>query len=128
MLLNILIHGEGSVYNVGGPAMTTPNGHGIGNLSGETAIIQLARKLGEIMKVPVKLPGGSVMTGSGPGGGGRAMRGDNGLPGAPAHVGLDLGRYLREFQKDHWVSLDDGLRRTIEWHRQMAGAKAMVAA
>jgi nucleoside-diphosphate-sugar epimerase len=122
MLLNILIRGEGAVYNVGGPAMGVGRGnHGYGNLNGETPIIELARKIGAIMKVPVKIPGGF---------GGHSARaiGAGGLPGAPAHVGLDLGRYTREFNKEHWVSLDDGLRHTIEWHRQMAGVKAMVAA
>ena len=114
MLLNILVHGEGSVYNVGGPAMIQS-----ANVNGEVAIVQLARKIGQIMGVPVKAPSA---------GGNAARSTGHGMPGAPAHVGLDLARYLREFPKDHWVSMDDGLRRTIEWHRQLAGAKAMVAA
>lgn len=114
MLLNILVHGEGAVYNVGGPATFQSK-----NVSGEVAILQLARKIGDIMKVPVRAPSA---------GGNAARSTGHGMPGAPAHVGLDLSRYLREFNKETWVSMDDGLRRTIEWHRQLSGAKAMVAA
>jgi UDP-glucuronate decarboxylase len=117
MLLNILLHGEGAVYNVGGPASIGKVNY---NLSGETAIIQLARRIGELMRVPVKMP---PLGHHGP----RASQAA-GMPGAPAHVGLDLGRYMREFDKQTWVSLDDGLKRTIEWHRLIAGATAMVAA
>jgi len=121
MLLNILLHGNGAVYNVGGPAMNTGrNGATYSNLNGETTIGQLARKIGDVMKVPVKVPGGYGAVA-------RAMS-SSGLPGAPAHVGLDLARYLREFPKEQWVSIDDGIKRTIEWHRQLAGAKARVAA
>lgn len=113
MLLNILLHGEGAVYNVGGPALVGDSR----NLNGEVAIAQLARKIGDLMKVPVRGGLDRRTSYSGPA-----------IVGAPQHVGLDLSRYVREFAKEHWVSLDDGLRRTIEWHRQLTGAKGLVAA
>lgn len=119
MLLNILLHGEGAIYNVGGPAMNERMGSAIGNINGETTIIALARKIGEIVKVPVKVP---VISKA------RSSYTGSALAGAPLHVGLDLGRYLREFGKDAWVPLDDGLRRTIEWHRALASTKGLVAA
>ena len=114
MLLNILLHGEGAVYNVGGQAV---NGaaHGY-NLNGESTVLSLAKKIGQIMGVEVRTPGY------------KGARVGSAVAGAPDHAALDMSRYCREFGKDAWVSLDDGLRRTIEWHRHMAVAKAMVAA
>jgi nucleoside-diphosphate-sugar epimerase len=117
MLLNILLQGAGSVYNVGGQAsLTGRNGVTWNNTVGEVSILALAKKIGKITDAVVSESGY------------KGARGGSALPGAPAHTGLDMSRYCREFPKEDWVSLDDGLRRTIEWHRHMAGAKAMVAA
>src|SRR5262245_17074222 len=116
MLLNILLRGVGSVYNVGGPAsLTRRNGETWNNTVGEMSILALAKKIGQIAGVEVRAQSYKGRSGSD-------------MPGAPAHAGLDIGRYTREFPKEHWVSLDDGLRHTIAWHRQLAGAKTMVAA
>ncbi len=91
MLLNILLHGRHAIYNVGG--------------IGEISIAHLARKISEITKTPMKIP--------------RNM--GAAIEGAPAHVGLDLSRYTREFGPKKFVQLDEGLARTIEWHRALSG-------
>lgn len=116
MLLNILISGEGAVYNVGG----SPHGSN-GNLNNETAILTLARKIGEIIKVPVKMPGGTKFAY-------QTRIVGAGVPGAPDHVAVDIGRWTREFGDKEFIGLDDGLRRTIAWHRALAGEKVGVAA
>jgi len=41
------------------------------------------------------------------------------VAGAPAEVRLDLGRVEREFGKTSYVSLEEGLRATIDWQRGM---------
>ena len=46
---------------------------------------------------------------------------DKGDPAAPNEVRLDIGRYEAEFGKHGFVTLDEGLRRSIEWHREMMG-------
>ena len=40
-------------------------------------------------------------------------------PAAPREVRLDVGRYEAEFGKREFVTLDEGLRRSIEWHREL---------
>lgn len=126
MLLQILLHGEGSVYNVGGPAMT--NGQGVGNISGETSIVTLAKRIGDIVKVPVRVPANST-SGSGMTGVMRtsAISSNGGSPGAPLHVGLDISRWVREFGEKPFITLDDGLRRTVEWHKAMADGGRVAA-
>lgn len=126
MLLNVLVHGEQIVYNVGGPAMNV-GGSG-SNLNGEISIVTLARRIGDYMKVPVKVPSDSVR-GGGLSGVVRTsdVRSRGGIDGAPMHVGVDIGRYVREFPKETFVQIDEGLKRTIEWHRAMA-EKGLVAA
>lgn len=93
MLLSILIRGRQAVYNVGG--------------EGETSVLSLARKIADLMKVPAHAPRGL----------GVAMNG------SPSHVTLDLGRYKREFGKQIFVPLAQGLERTIEWHRALETAR-----
>ena len=43
------------------------------------------------------------------------------LGGAPATVRLDVSRVEAEFGKSSYTGLEDGLRRTIEWQRQLYG-------
>jgi nucleoside-diphosphate-sugar epimerase len=106
MLLNILIRGEQALYNVGGPAYNTGRGgETVGNMVGEISIVVLARKIGEILKVPVRLP--------------KIASGTDG--GAPSHVGLDNGRYVREFGDKHYVDLKQGLPLTVAWHQMLHG-------
>jgi len=41
------------------------------------------------------------------------------VAGAPEEVRLDLTRPETEFKKTNYVNLEDGLRATIEWQRQL---------
>lgn len=95
MLLNILERGEQPVYNVGGAS--------------ETSIAGLAKKIADESRASIRLPRASGDAGSG----------------APAHVKLDISRYVREFGQPEFVPLDEGIRRTIAWYRK---AYAMEAA
>lgn len=92
MLLLILMRGQRPVYNVGG--------------EGETTVLSLARK------IAAKIPGTEVKV---PRGMGYANAG------APAHVTLDMSRTKQEFKKFAFVSIDEGLDRTIAWHRALEG-------
>lgn len=98
MILNILLRGKQSVYNVGG--------------HGEISIVGLARKIGDAMKVPVRVPRNVTQSESG----------------APPHVTVDMSRYCREFGTPTLVSLDAGLPWTIAWHRALVGHRSKVAA
>jgi nucleoside-diphosphate-sugar epimerase len=120
MLLNLLLHGECPIYNVGGPGQAGTS-HDYGNINGATAILTLARKVGELMKVPVKMPGGQKFAY-------QTRIGGSGVPGAPDHVAVDISRYLREMGDKAFVPLDEGLKHTIAWHRMLAGEKVGVAA
>jgi UDP-glucuronate decarboxylase len=91
MLFNVLLHGDRGIYNVGGKE--------------EVSIIQLAKKIGNILKVPVKTPRNSATS----------------LPGSPLHVGLDMSRFENEFGPIPYVGLETGLVNTISWHKQLAG-------
>lgn len=88
MLLRILTGGTQAVYNVGGPH--------------ECSIAGLAKKIADFGGAAYRLPRNS----------------GNASNGAPAHVKLDISRYVREFGTPEFVSLDDGLRRTIDWYRR----------
>ena len=64
---------------------------------------ELARLIGKIMKVPVSVP-----------------KVNAGIPGAPASVRLDLGRLLAEYDKMNFIGLEEGLERTVAWHKNLA--------
>lgn len=92
MLLNIWLHGQFEVYNVGGKSKTT--------------IASLARKIGELCNgIEVGIPYCS----------------SSGYNGAPDNVSIDTRLIEGEFPKSSWVSLDEGLKRTIEWQRMLYG-------
>lgn len=88
MMWNIFLHGKHTTYNVGGIS--------------RTSIAKLATTIAEIMRVPVEFPAGlpEISTKTN---------------GAPSDVSINISRYLSEFQKKAFVSLGDGLRKTIEW-------------
>lgn len=71
------------------------------NLGGnsQTTIAGLAQKIGKIMNVPVIFPNTKT-----------------GVSGAPADVKLDMARVKNEFGKSDYISLDDGLKRTVDWY------------
>lgn len=90
VMWDILLFGKKSIYNVGGFSVTT--------------IASLAKKIGKSLNAKVIIP-----------------KKDQKITGAPENVRLDLGEVSREFKKDRkdYVSLDEGLRRTIEWQKEL---------
>jgi len=74
------------------------------NIGGHSTVTigDLARLVGQIVGVPVSFPAQSAE-----------------VAGAPEEVRLDLTRPETEFKKTKYVSLEDGLRATIEWQRQL---------
>jgi nucleoside-diphosphate-sugar epimerase len=76
-------------------------GHGV------LLIREVAEKIGVQLGVPVKLPETAKP-----------------LEGAPAEVGIDMGLFEREFGRLKYVDFDEGLRRTIAWHRRERPAGA----
>ncbi|MBL9182384.1 MAG: NAD-dependent epimerase/dehydratase family protein [Verrucomicrobiaceae bacterium] len=74
---------------------------------GVLLIREVAEKIGAQLGVPVKLPETAKP-----------------LEGAPAEVGIDMGLFEREFGRLKYVDFDEGLRRTIAWHRRERPAGA----
>ncbi len=87
ILWHILLKGNDAIYNVGGMSKTT--------------IAELANKIGEYTGVPVVFPEDSKKT----------------LTGAPDDVCLNMEKAKNEFGKSEYVSLDEGLKNTIEWQK-----------
>ena len=87
MLLNILTKNNYSTYNVGGKSIIS--------------IKDLATKIGQQMKVDVKVPNISKSS----------------IKGAPEFVGLNLSRIEKEFGIEKYVGIDQGLENTIQWIR-----------
>jgi len=88
IMWHILLYGKEPVYNVGGKSRTT--------------IADLARQIGEILKVPVIFPSES-----------------DDIKGAPGDVFLDMSLVERDFKKTDYVPFDIGLARTIEWQKAL---------
>lgn len=88
MMWNIILNGKDSLYNVGGVS--------------ETTIADLARKIGEMTGATVQIPAAK----------------EQALIGAPADVVLDLEKIRKEFGINDFISLDEGLKRTISWQKQ----------
>lgn len=76
--------------------------YNVGGIS-TVKIGELARLIGKAMKVPVSVPGVNA-----------------GIAGAPAAVKLDLGRLLAEYKKKNFIGLEEGLERTVAWHKNLA--------
>ena len=90
MLFAILLHArQHTVYNVGGRSRVT--------------IAELAQAVAALLDVPAVIPDSD----------------DGAMAGAPSEVALDIDRYCREFGKPAFVDLQDGLARTIAWHRHL---------
>lgn len=90
MIWDILLFGEKPIYNVGGFSTTT--------------IGSLGKQIGKELDVKVTMP-----------------KKDEKLIGAPEDVRLDMSKVTKEFKKSKkdYVSLGDGLKNTIEWHREI---------
>lgn len=98
MLTNILMKGQQAVYNVGGVSSTT--------------ICGLAQRIGRMTNATVRIPRNMAPA----------------LDGSPSRVVLSMSRYSREFGEPDYVSWEDGLERTVAYHRQLLGEKVVVAA
>ena len=68
----------------------------------KTTIRYMAETIGHLMHVPVIIPEES-----------------HGLAGSPTDVCVDISRYEYEFGKKRFISLDEGLKRTIEYQKEM---------
>ena len=77
------------------------------NIGGHSTVTigDLAQLIGNIIGVPVAFPSTQSE-----------------VAGAPEEVRLDLSRVEVEFDKHNYVSLEDGLRATIEWQRGLYAA------
>jgi UDP-glucuronate decarboxylase len=69
-----------------------------------TSILELARLIGDELHKKVRLPE-VVQT----------------LAGNPKNVNISLTKYLNEFKKNNFVSLEDGIKETIKWQKQLYG-------
>ena len=87
ILWNIMLDGADAIYNVGGLS--------------RISIRELTLKIGEYLNAPVVLPTDIP----------------KGLAGAPEDVSLDMAKAKREFGKNVYIDLTEGLRRTIEWQK-----------
>jgi nucleoside-diphosphate-sugar epimerase len=67
-----------------------------------TTIRELAEKIGKYLDAPVILPS-KIQD----------------MAGAPEDVYLDMTKVQEEFNKIEYVILDEGLKNTIEWQRQL---------
>src|SRR3989344_4288440 len=85
----ILIDGKEPIYNVGGQSKTT--------------IRELAKKIGKNLNASVTFP----------------KKNENKLAGAPEDVWLNMTKVEKEFGKNDYVSLEDGLARTINWQKEL---------
>ena len=90
IMWHILLSGKEPVYNVGGKSRTT--------------IADLARRIGDILNVPVVFPAKS-----------------DDIKGAPVDVFLDMFLVERDFKKKDYFPFDIGLARTIEWQKALYG-------
>ena len=76
------------------------NIYNVGGMS-HTTIADLATLIGENLKVSVVFP-----------------EEEQGMRGAPGEVFVDMSRATSEFGKKNFVSLENGLARTIAWYRE----------
>lgn len=91
IMWNILLSGKEATYNVGGTSTIN--------------IANLGREIGSILDVPVIIPK-------------EKSKGEKqALSGAPLDVSLDLTKIKKEFGKKNFVSLEKGLKKTIEWQK-----------
>ena len=87
MMWNILLHGKETVYNVGGKSHTT--------------ILNLAQLIGNKLSKEVIVPKDDSKS----------------VAGNPNIVNISIEKYMSEFNKQNFITLDDGLDMTIDWQR-----------
>ena len=95
MLLNVLLHGKHFVYNIGG--------------NETVSILELARMISKITGSKYSIPEHS----------------EHSLMSAPETVKLDISRVIEEFKISEFVSLKEGLKRTIGWNKDLISKGAL---
>jgi len=77
------------------------------NIAGKESVTikSLAKKIAEIFKIKVQVKKRDT------------------LPGSPADISLSIKRYLDEFGKINLTKIDDGLKKTIDWHKLLIKKK-----
>lgn len=75
--------------------------YNVGGIS-KITIAELANIIANKLNVPVIIP-----------------QNDDGIPGSPDFVNIDLTKIKSEFGKDSFVDFDIGLDRTIDWHKNL---------
>jgi nucleoside-diphosphate-sugar epimerase len=73
--------------------------YNVGGIS-DTNIAGLAKEIGRQIGVPVIFP-----------------KTDQSVNGAPTETKMDIGKYINEFHKGEFVSLEEGLKQTIAWQK-----------
>jgi UDP-glucuronate decarboxylase len=51
------------------------------------------------------------------------VKNNDALPGSPTDISLSIKRYIDEFGKINLTKIDDGLKKTIEWHKLLMNKK-----
>jgi len=85
MLWNILLHGKDNVYNVSG--------------NSKISILEMANKIAKKLNCKVSVPDNNK----------------DSLKGNPKIVNVSSKKYLDEFGKKQFVSIDDGIEKVVEW-------------
>ena len=90
MILNILIYGTGSIYNVGG----------IDSVSIKDLAEEIGRQTGSQVVIP------------------KTNKKHQYIATDPQIVKLDLTKYCMEFGRPKFTKFPEGIRRTLEWNRE----------
>lgn len=93
MMLNILVFGKYTTYNIAGKETIT--------------IRSLARKIANTLKVDFTI-----------------SRNNNVLAGSPQDISLSIKRYENEFGKISFTRINNGLMKTIHWHKLLMNSKS----
>jgi len=89
IMWHILLFGKENIYNVGGVS--------------RTSIAKLAKIIAKNIKIPVTIPKLKKQA----------------LASAPVDVRLNLSKIRKEFNKKDFVSLEDGVKKTISWQKEL---------
>ena len=77
------------------------------NIAGQESVTikSLAKKIADIFNIKLQVKNKEV------------------LPGSPADISISIKRYVDEFGKINLTKIDDGLKKTIDWHKLLMNKK-----
>lgn len=77
------------------------------NIAGQESITikSLAKKITNILNIKLQI------------------KNNDALPGSPADISLSIKRYVDEFGKINLTKIDDGLKKTLDWHKLLINKK-----